>query len=245
MMVAHSGAATISLPISVYDGSYTAAWRADAGQLVVWRRSAADRLEGSVMVKLVYENEQQKTEMEEAITPENCGVKLRLIRQVSGLAQRELAKVLGCSETTIFRLETGKTVATEDFINRLRALNAIGHHKFAKMSEAEKEAISEALGTVGGVATGIAGSIAAVSAAGSVAGLSATGVTSGLAALGCGLGMVGGLAVVAAIPAAVGLAGFGLVKGIKAICEANNLSCKEVNGRWEIVQKAAEDAQGT
>lgn len=46
--------------------------------------------------------------------------------------------------------------------------------------------------------------------------------------------MLGGLAVVAAIPVAAGLAGFGLVKGIKAICEANQLSCEEIDEHWEI-----------
>jgi len=40
---------------------------------------------------------------------------------------------------------------------------------------------------------------------------------------------------VAVLPVAVGAAGYGVVKGIKAICEHNNLSCNEVDGRFEIV----------
>lgn len=181
-----------------------------------------------------YENEEQKEAMEEAVTPVNCGAKLKLVREVSGLSRRELAEILGCSETTVFRLETNKTKATNDFSNRLRALNIIGHHKFKDLTEAEKGTIGETLGATGGVATGIGGALAAVSGAGSVSGLSAAGITSGLAAIGGG-SLLGGVGVVAAVPVAVGIAGYGLVKGIQAICEANDLECKEVDGRYEIV----------
>jgi DNA-binding XRE family transcriptional regulator len=181
-----------------------------------------------------YQSDQQKEQMEEPITPENCGEKLRLVREVSGLSQRDLARILGASESTIFRLETGKTLPTPDFMNRLRALVMIGYHKFSKLSAAEKEDLHAILGSAGGATAGVGGAIAAVAAAGGVTGLSAAGITSGLAAIGGGA-MLGGIAVVAAIPLAAGLAGYGVVKGIKAICEANNLSCQEVDGRYEIV----------
>lgn len=187
-----------------------------------------------------YESDEQKQAMEELITKENCGDKLRIVRDVSGLSRRELAKVIGCAESTIYRLETKKTVPTPDFTNRLRGLVLIGHNKWSKMTATEKEAVSEAIGAAGGFTAGIGGSIAAVSAAG-YAGLSAAGITSGLAAIGGG-SMLGGIAVVAAIPAAVGLGGYGLVKGIKAICEANKLNCKEVDGRYEITPAPAEPA---
>jgi DNA-binding XRE family transcriptional regulator len=185
-----------------------------------------------------YESEEQKTKMDEKITLENCGEKLRLIREVSGMSRRELAEVLGCSESTVFRIEAKKTFATNDFIDRLRGLSTVGYYKFSKMTEAEKGVIGEAIGTAGGAATGVGASIAAVSAAGSVGGLSAAGITSGLAAIGGGT-MLGGIATIAAIPIAVGLAGWGLVKGIKAICAANNLSCEEVNDYFEIVSGAS------
>jgi hypothetical protein len=48
--------------------------------------------------------------------------------------------------------------------------------------------------------------------------------------------MLGGIAVVAVIPAATAGMGYGIVRGIKAICEANELSCQEVDGRFEIMQ---------
>jgi DNA-binding XRE family transcriptional regulator len=183
-----------------------------------------------------YENDRQKREMEEPVTPENCGEKLRLVREVSGLSQRELARILGASESTIFRLESGKTLPTSDFMNRLKGLMTIGYHKFSKLSAAERQDLGETIGIGGGVTAGVGGAIAAVSGAGAVGGLSAAGITSGLAAIGGGA-MLGGVAVVAAIPLAAGLAGYGLVKGIKAICEANELSCQEVDGRYEIVPK--------
>lgn len=180
-----------------------------------------------------YENEEQKQAMEEPITSDNCGKKLKLVREVSGLSRKELADSLGCSETTMFRLETDKSKATEEFIYRLRALTVIGYHRFKTLTEAEKATLGETLGAAGGVTAGVAGSIAAVSAAGSVAGVSAAGITSGLASIGGG-SMLGGIGMVAVLPVVIGLAGYGLVKGIQAICFANDLECKEVDGRYEI-----------
>ena len=180
-----------------------------------------------------YENEQQKIAMEEEITARNCGAKLKLVREVSGLSRKNLAGVLGCSESTIARLETGKTEATPDFLSRLGALTIIGHHKFKTLTEAEKSTLGETLAGVGGAASGVGGSVAMVAAAGSVSGVSAAGITSGLAAIGGG-SLLGGVSVIAAIPVAVGLAGYGITKGIRKIAEANNLECKEVDGRYEI-----------
>jgi DNA-binding XRE family transcriptional regulator len=182
-----------------------------------------------------YANAQQKAAMEELITQDNCGEKLLLVREVSGLSRRELAKVLGTAESTVFRLETGRTRPTRDFINRLKGLVLIGYHKFSKMGTAEKNIVAEAIGASGGFAAGIGGAIGAVSTVG-YAGLSAAGITSGLAAIGGG-SLLGGLAVIAAIPGAVGLGGYGLVKGIKAICDANRLNCREVDGRYEITSE--------
>jgi DNA-binding XRE family transcriptional regulator len=179
-----------------------------------------------------FDSEEQKDAMMESLTQENCGKKLHLIRDVSGMSRRDLARVIGVAESTIYRLETNKTLPTMEFMLRLSALVAIGHARFSKMSTAEKEKISEYIGTTGGIAAGVGGAIGAISASGVVAGLSAAGITSGLAAIGGT--MLGGIAVVATIPLAAGFAGFGLVKGIKAICEANRLDCKEVDGHWEL-----------
>jgi hypothetical protein len=107
----------------------------------------------------------------------------------------------------------------------------MGHHKFAKMSDSQK---NEIISSIGGVAAGIAGAIGTASVAG-VAGLSAAGITSGLAVIG-GTLLAGLGGVVVAIPAAIGFGGYGLLKGIKAICDANELDCQDVDGRYEIVK---------
>lgn len=183
-----------------------------------------------------FESPEQEQEMMEPVTKENCGKKLKLIREVTGISRRELAKKFDVSESTISRLETGKTKPTNAFMNKLLGLVAIGYAVYSKMSKKDKEKVSEYIGVSGGVVAGVGGAIGAISTSGAVAGLSAAGMTSGLAALGGGT-MLGGLVVVATIPVAAGALGFGLVKGIKAICEANKLSCKEVNERWEIRKK--------
>ena len=180
-----------------------------------------------------FDNENPRAEMEEEITAANCGKKLSLIRHVSGISRRELAKILGCSESTISRLESGIHQPTIEFMNKLRALQIIGYHRFKKLNSTDRSALAETMVAAGSGAGGVVASIGAIGATGTVAGFSAAGITSGLAALGGSL--LGGVAVVAVLPVAVGAAGYGVVKGIKAICENNNLSCKEVDGRFEIV----------
>lgn len=170
----------------------------------------------------------------EEVTKENCGEKINFVRWASGkISKREFASVIGVSEATIRRLEANQTQPTDEFMSRIAAVCVIGISKFGKLKEAEKERVSEGIGSAGGVIAGVGGALGAVSVAGSVAGLSAAGMTSGLAALGGGA-MLTGIGVVAAIPVATGLAGYGLVRGIKRVCEANKLNCKEVAGKWEI-----------
>ena len=188
-------------------------------------------------------DEQGSKLLEEEVTKKNCGEKLKLVREISGISRTELAQKIGLSEATIRRLENGDSEPTENFMNRIRALCVIGIAKFGKLSESEKEKVSESLGAVGGVIASIGGSIGAISASGAVAGLSAAGMTSGLAALGAG-SMLIGIGVVAAIPVATGLAGYGLVKGLKKICEANKLKAKEVDGKWEILTNGKGDSNG-
>ena len=190
-------------------------------------------------------DEKEKALFEEPVTKENCGSKLKLIREVMGISRRQLAKTIGVSESTLRRLEDspdgGGTLPTEDFMNRLKALSVIGVTKYAEMSDSQKEKISEVVAASGGIIAGVGGSIAAIGAAGSVAGFSAAGITSGLATIGGGT-MLAGIGVIAAIPVATGLLGFGLVKGIKAICDANKLATKEVNEKWEIRRKDATES---
>ena len=185
-----------------------------------------------------FKDKRQEAEFKEHVTKKNCGAKLRLIRELLGISRRELARIIGVSESTLRRLEENNTLPTDEFMNRLQALCVIGAAKYGKLTDSEKEKVSEVIGVAGGVVAGVGGSIAAIGAAGAVSGFSAAGITSGLAAVGGGA-MLAGIGVVAAIPVATGLLGYGLVKGIKSICEANNLSCTEVNERWEIRRNAS------
>lgn len=175
----------------------------------------------------------QKQAMDEPVTMQNCGSKLKLVQELASLSRRELARILGVSEATIRRLESKEYLPTEAFMNRLIALCLIGAPKYRKMSEAQREKLSEKIGTGVGIGGGVGAAIGAVAAAGEVAGLSAAGITSGIAAIGGGT-MLAGIAVIAVIPVITGAAGYGVIKGIKAICDANKLSSEEVNGRWEI-----------
>ena len=77
-----------------------------------------------------FESEEQKKEMLEPITQTNCGKKLKLVRDLSGLSRRELASVIGISKSTVFRIETKKTLPTKDFMLRLGGLVAIGHARY-------------------------------------------------------------------------------------------------------------------
>lgn len=184
-----------------------------------------------------FDDEEQKRKFNENITKSNCGEKLKLVRDISGISRRELARTLAVSEATVRRIETKESEPTDKFMSRVQALCVLGQARFGKMSEAEKEKISEFLGASGGAVAGIGGALGAVSAVGAVGGLSAAGMTSGLATLGLG-SMATGIGVVAAIPIGVGLGGYGLVKGIKAICEEWKLDVEEIDGKWEIRTRA-------
>jgi transcriptional regulator with XRE-family HTH domain len=184
-----------------------------------------------------WKDENQKREMEEEITVKNSGEKLRCICKITHMSQRDLANVLGVREYTISRLMNGKSYASEEFLNRLRALQVIGIAKFKKLSKEEKSSVAEKIGAGTGIGAGVGASIAAVSAAGSVFGLSAAGIASGLAAIGGS--MVGGVALVATIPVAAGLLGYGVAKGIKKICEENRLKCEDLDDRWEITKDSS------
>jgi len=182
-----------------------------------------------------YDNPEQKKQMEEELTQKNCGEKLKLIRDISGISRRQLAEVLGVQESTIYRLEKGPGKPSLEFLNTLRALQLIGYAWFKKMSKRERSKAAEFICTGAGSGAGAGAAVAAISSAGTVSGLSAAGITSGLAALGGT--MLGGMAVVASIPVAAGLVGYGVAKGIKKICKANKLSCKKREDQWEIVKE--------
>ena len=156
---------------------------------------------------------------------EEVGELLKDVRLETGMSRRELAEKLGCSISTITRLETGETEATEEMFNRLAALMLLGQHYTGGDAP-------ETVAGVAGAAGGIAGATTAVSTAG-VTGLSAAGMTSGLAVLGLG-SMATGIGVVAAIPIAAALASYGVVKGLRSLLSTNKLECEQVDDMLEI-----------
>lgn len=153
----------------------------------------------------------------------------------SKLEMKPVAKAIGCPIPSLGRLLYGKTLPSEEMLKRAHTLMEIGYEDYCKLSEADKEKISEAIGAVGGGGLGIGASIGAISALGSVGGLSAAGITSGLAALGSviGGGMVAGVAVACTIPIAVGALGYGVVLLVKKCIGDAQLNSDVFEPRWE------------
>lgn len=172
---------------------------------------------------------------ERIYTRDEVGELLKAVRVETGISRKELAERLGSSISTVARLETGTTAATEEMYNRCLALVLLG--------QKYDDDAGETAGAVAGSASGVAGGVAAVSAAG-IPGLSAAGMTSGLAALGLG-SMATGIGVVAAIPIATGLATYGVIKGIKSLVKANKLQCEQVDDTLEIRRANTPDAPVT
>ncbi len=157
----------------------------------------------------------------------------RLI-EVEGISIRVVADKIGCSEATLFRLLSEKSVPTEKFLNHVAILLTIGFDKYSRLSNSEKERISETIGLAGGIGIGL-GAVGTVISGLGIAGLSGAGITSGLAALGIGGGMIAGVAVAAVIPLAVGAVGFGGVWLAKMGLNELRLSQTQVDSTWETM----------
>lgn len=169
------------------------------------------------------------------ITRENCRLLLAAFMEENKLTARKVAKVISCSEITMNRIIGGRTKPTDEMLKQAGILMGIGFDKYSKLSKAEKEKYSEALGTVGGGILGF-GSISAVVSSLGLAGLSGAGIVSGLAALGAvvGGGMIAGVSMVAAIPIAAAAVGYGIIKGVKTIFENYKTDDVRYDSNWEI-----------
>ena len=177
------------------------------------------------------ENKDTEQGSMDPITRENCGQALRNIRGKFGkMSLEDLAKILGVSRSTVMRIEDGRTLPSDEFMNRLKALQLIGVSKFRTLCEKDKTKFSELLEDHGEDVEATWKLLTKM-------------VSKELFPLGiiAGMGTLGGAAFVAGpisyIPVLTGFAGYGLIKGIKAILEANNLKCTEVDGRWEVEKK--------
>lgn len=168
------------------------------------------------------------------ISVDNYPVLLEAFIESSGLTIRKTARAIGCSEATLARLLSGATVPSDEMLKQTGALVEIGFARYSKLSRAEREQISEAIGTASGGVLGFGSITAAISALG-IPGLSGAGISSGLAALGTlvGGGMVAGVLVATAIPIVSAAVGFGLIKGVKYFFSERQLSSDSLDPHWE------------
>jgi hypothetical protein len=169
------------------------------------------------------------------ITPENCRLLLAAYMNEKKIGAPRISEAIGCSHATLARILAGTSKPTDEFIKQVGILIGIGYERYKKLSDAEKETISEKIGTISGGVVGFGTITAAISASGVVAGLSAAGITSGLAAIGAvvGGGMTAGVAVLAAVPIAVGAAGYGIIKGVKYLFSQHKLNNEAIDPKWE------------
>lgn len=182
----------------------------------------------------------------EKLTKENLPVFLSAFLEKNTVSTSKVAKSIGCTAPTLNRIIAGESFATNELLKQCGILFEIGFERFDKLSSAEKEKISESIGTVGAAGVGFASISSAISVMGT-AGLSAVGITSGLSALGAlvGGGMIAGVAVAASIPIAAGALGYGLMKGIKSVFSDIQVSNENFDSKWEqkVVSMTVEDTK--
>tara|TARA_R100000789_G_scaffold98284_1_gene101899 strand:+ start:1415 stop:1966 length:552 start_codon:yes stop_codon:yes gene_type:complete len=169
-----------------------------------------------------------------SLTKENLHAVLAEFMKAEKLDTNEVSEAIGCPEPVIGRILCGITWPTDELLKRCHTMFEIGYKTYKKLSESEKEKVSETLGTLGGAGLGVGASLAAVSALGT-AGLSGAGIMSGLAALGTviGGGAVAGIAVAAAIPIVVAAGGYLVIRGIKSGISKSQLKADEYDPHWE------------
>lgn len=175
----------------------------------------------------------------DAITRKNLKSFLAVLIKKEKLNIRQVAKEIGCSEATLSRVLTDATWPSDEFIKQCSILVSIGFDKYTQLSKADKENITERLGTISGAGLGFAGIGAAISASGTVAGLSAAGITTGLSAIGGTI--IGGVTIVAAFPIVAAMVGFGIIKGIKKIIQNKKLNSDSFDSNWEIPKEEIDE----
>ena len=173
------------------------------------------------------------SEEAKGITHENCRVLLAAYMEKENISAPKISKAIGCSHATMTRILAGITKPTLEFMKQVGIMTELGFKRYKKLSDSDKEKISEAIGATGGGILGFGAITAAVSASGAVAGLSAAGIASGLAAIGAG-GMLGGVLTLAAVPIAAGAAGYGVIKGVKYLMSESDANADKIDTKWEI-----------
>jgi HSP20 family protein len=165
--------------------------------------------------------------MPESVTRENCGRVLKELRQRFGsMSVADLAKTLGVARSTVMRIESGQTLPSDEIVNRLKAIQVIGISRFQGLSESDKHRFSQVIEEMGENPELFAKS-------GMFKELTPAGILAGLGTI-AGASLNLSTSLVSSIPILSSMAGYGLVKGLKSVLEANNLSCVENEGVWEI-----------
>mgnify|MGYP003592520132 FL=1 len=177
--------------------------------------------------------------MKEEITRENLANYLAVFFETNETNIDTVAKAIGCPIASLERIIGQESYPTDEMIKQCAIMISIGIVKYKKLSDSDKETISDKIGAVGGGVLGFGAITSAIGASGSVIGLSAAGITSGLSGIGAlvGGGMAAGATAVAAIPIAVGAAGYGLMKAIKFAISYYKLNNKDINPYWEILRQ--------
>ena len=167
----------------------------------------------------------------------NCGRVLREIRRKFGsMSMAELARILGVSRSTVMRIEAGKTLPSEDLLNRLKALQLIGISKFQALSQKNTDQFTMLVKGIGEDTDAFSKDMTTHM----VKALTPWGILAGIGTIAsASLNM--STSVVSAVPVLSSLAGYGLVKGLRDILVANDLNCVEKDGLWEITTKGEQN----
>ena len=176
------------------------------------------------------------------ITRDNCHAVLSRFCEENNIEAEQVAEAIGCPKASIIRIMTQQTLPSDEMLKEVGIMATLGIERYTSLSDAEREKLSESLGTVGGGVVGLGSVVAAVSALGTVGGLSGAGITSGLAALGS-LGslltlgvvspMVAGIAVAGALPVAFGGLGYLVVRTVSDKAKGMKLRQTDIDEHWE------------
>ncbi len=178
------------------------------------------------------------------LTPDNSRLLLAAFIEENDLNVRQVAKTIGCTEATLIRILAARSLPSDEMIKQIGIMIELGFVSYSKLSNAQKERISESIGTVSSGVFGFASITAVVSSLG-VSGLSAAGITSGLATLGAVVsgGMAAGIMVAAAIPIAAGATGYAIIKGVKYLASEWQLNVTDIDEHWETIIIPKDNAQ--
>jgi transcriptional regulator with XRE-family HTH domain len=159
------------------------------------------------------------SDLTEEITPENCGEKLKLILELSGMTLQQLADALGVNKSTISHVKEKGREAPVSLLNALRAVASL------RTNDAADKKPRVGTLTAAEVVRGL-GVFAKVALLGRPA---MVGAVLGAAAAGAAAAMAGSIFGGAGIT-------FGVIAALKKIGEKNGLCVRDAGDSIEIVK---------